>query len=64
MFTAVCYPPEKLILALVPCSNVQRMILNLTYNEYDELNSFQERAIGLDCKLCQKTGIVDFRVLQ
>ena len=58
MFTAACDPPEKLILSLVPCSNVQRMILNLTYNEYDELNSVQECAVGSSTANSIKTRLL------
>ena len=34
MFTGACGPPEKLSLALVPRSNVLRMIVKLVYREY------------------------------
>ena len=31
---------------------------------YDELNSVKECAVGFHRKLCQHSGLVDFRVLQ
>ena len=64
MFTAACDPPEKLILVLVLCSNVLRMILNLAYNEYDELNSVHQCPVGFHSKLCKNSGLGDFRVQQ